>query len=105
MPESDRQRPLALVFLFPLCPSWLIPAFLGFAGMLPLQRSLQVFHLFLDLQPALLGVEENVVRVAVLPVPIIVQALEAGCIFLLEVLQALRQLIVGLSAGVFHGDP
>src|SRR5215813_1221742 len=101
LPESE---PAAVWVSSSPCGLNLAIGALGFARMLALECSLQVFHLFVYFLAALLRVEEDVVRVAVLAVPFVVQALETCCVFLLQVLQALHQFIVGLSAGVFHGD-
>ena len=76
-----------------------------FRGALAFECPLQSPHLLSDFLAALLRVEEDVVWIAVLFVPFVVHALEPGCVFLLQVLQALHQLIVGLGARVFQRDP
>jgi len=61
--------------------------------------------LFFDLLAAFLGVKEDIVGIAILFFQFIVHVAEAGCVLLLQVLQGVDQLIVGLSARVFQGDP
>lgn len=70
-----------------------------------LQRPLQVADLFFNFPAAFDGMEKDVVGVAILFVPCVVQALEAGGIVLLQILQGLHEFVVGLSAGIFQRDP
>jgi len=74
-------------------------------GALTLQTSLQILDLFFDLLAALQGVKEDIVRIAILLFQFIVHVAEAGGVLLLQVLQGVDQLIVGLSARVFQRDP
>src|SRR5215472_15500746 len=49
--------------------------------------------------------KEDIVRIAILLFQFIVHVAEAGGVLLLQVLQGVDQLIVGLSAGIFQRDP
>src|SRR5262249_1529983 len=68
------------------------------------ETSLQILDLFFDLLAALLSVKEDIVGIAILLFQFVVQVAEAGCVLLLQVLQGVDQLVVGLSAGVFQRD-
>jgi len=70
-----------------------------------LETSLQVLNLFFDLLAALLGMKEDIVGIAILFFQFIVHVAEAGGVLLLQVLQGVDQLVVGLSARVFQRDP
>src|SRR5262249_4206941 len=73
-------------------------------GALTLETSLQILDLFFDLLAALLSVKEDVVRIAILLFQIVVHVAEPGGVLLLQVLQGVDQLVVGLSASVFQRD-
>jgi hypothetical protein len=57
-----------------------------------------------DLLAALLNLKEDVVGIAVLFLPCIVQTLEPDSVLLLQTLQGVHQFVIGLAAGEFQSD-